>query len=396
MKNYRHLVIAVLFCLGFLQTQAQQAFEPTKLKVAVFVPLYIDSAFNGDDYKLGNNNLPKTMLPGLGFYNGVTMAIDSLKKEKIAAQVLFYDTKNVSLHSIILKPEMQDVSLIIASFNNNNEIKTLADFALQKRILLISATFPNDGGVHNNPYFVVLNSTLRTHCQNIYKYVQQYYSPGNIVYVKRKGNVENFIQSSFLSSSKTTASAPLKLKMVELNDNFSEYDLMKYLDSTKKNTIICGSINEVFGLKILRTLSSKSASYRSTVIGMPTWDGIKDFDKSSCKNVDIVYSTAYNFQRSDKFVKQFVVNYKTKYAAGPNDWALQGFEAMYRFTRLVLQYGDLSPQFISNNKYKVFNDFDIQPVYATGNNSRHPLINYLENKKSYFVKKNSGVILSVK
>lgn len=394
MKNYCHFVIAILLGLCFSQSQAQ--ITPTRLKIAVFAPLYIDSAFSGNEYKLGNNSLPRTMLPGLAFYNGVLMAIDSLQKEKINAHVLFYDTKNIAenLHTIILKPEMQDVSLIIASFNNSNEIKTLADFALQKKVLLISATFPNDGGVHNNPYFVVLNSTLHTHCQNIYKHLQQYYSLSNIVYVRTKGNVEDFIQSSFFSSAKTTASVPLKLKIIELNDHFSENELMKHLDSTKKNTIVCGSIDEAFGLKVLHTLSAKAASYRSTVIGMPTWDGIKEIDKSGCKNVDIVYSSAYNFLRKDKPVKQFINEYQAVYAAKPNDLALQGFEAMYRFTKLVLQFGELTPQFISSNKYKVFNDFDITPVYTTTNNSQR-VTNYLENRKVYFIKKNSGIVKSV-
>lgn len=394
MKNHRHFVVIVLLGLCFSQLQAQVV--PTKLKIAVFAPLYIDSAFIGNEYKLGNNNLPRAILPGLAFYNGVSMAIDSLQKEKINAHVLFYDTKNIAenLHTIIAKPEMQDVSLIIASFNNNNEIKTLADFALQKKVLLISATFPNDGGVHNNPYFVVVNSTLRTHCQNIYKHLQQYYSLSNIVYVRTKGNVEDFIQSSFFSSAKTTASIPLKLKIVELNGNFSENELMRHLDSTKRNTIICGSIDETFGLKVLHTLSSKAASYRSTVVGMPTWDRIKEIDKSSCKNVDVVYSSAYNFLRKDKPVKQFITDYLSVYAAKPNDLALQGFETMYRFTKLVLQFGELAPQFISSNKYKVFNDFDIIPVYTTVNNSQRQ-VNYLENKKVYFVKKNSGIVKSV-
>jgi hypothetical protein len=399
MKNYHHFIIAILLGLSFLQAHAQQPqLLPTRLKIAVFAPLYIDSAFSGSEYKLGNNNLPKNMLPGLAFYNGVSMAIDSLEKENINARVLLYDTKGSTenLKDVILKPEMQDVSLIIASFNNNSEIKTLADFALQKKILLISPTFPNDGGVHNNPYFLIINSTLRTHCQNIYRHIQQYYSLGNIVYVRRKGNVEDFIQSSFLSSVKTTPSVALKLKIIELSDNFSNDDLMRHLDSTKRNTVICGSIDDAFDLKVLHTLNPKAASYRLTVIGMPTWEGIKDLDRSDCKNMDIVYSASYNFQRKDKAVKQFINQYQDIYAAKPaGDWALQGFEAMYRFTRLVLQYGELAPQFLSSGKYKVFNDFDIKPVYMAGNNGQRG-VSYMENKKLYFIKKNSGIVVSVK
>jgi hypothetical protein len=48
------------------------------IRVAIFSPIYMDSAFIGDTYKLGDANLPKQMLPGLEFYNGAMAAIDSL------------------------------------------------------------------------------------------------------------------------------------------------------------------------------------------------------------------------------------------------------------------------------------------------------------------------------
>ena len=41
------------------------------LKIAVFAPVYLDSAFDNGNYKLGNASLPRQMLPGLDFYNGV-------------------------------------------------------------------------------------------------------------------------------------------------------------------------------------------------------------------------------------------------------------------------------------------------------------------------------------
>ncbi|MFX7870763.1 hypothetical protein ABTK02_22495, partial [Acinetobacter baumannii] len=79
--------------------------------------------------------------------------------------------------------------LIIASFTNRSELKTLTDYAAIYKIPLISATYPNDGGVSDNPYFILLNSTLRTHCKELYKYVQRNYATGNIVYFNRKGAV---------------------------------------------------------------------------------------------------------------------------------------------------------------------------------------------------------------
>ncbi|MDO9155397.1 MAG: hypothetical protein Q7U17_00900, partial [Sediminibacterium sp.] len=135
--------------------------QPAPLKIAVFAPIYLDTLFNGSNYTLGNNNLPRTVLPGLDFYNGIQLAIDSLNAEGQSLTVLFYDSKSntQSVKQLLSTEALQDVSMIIASFNNRNDIKPLADFALNKQIPLISMTYPNDGGVKSNPYFALVNPT---------------------------------------------------------------------------------------------------------------------------------------------------------------------------------------------------------------------------------------------
>ena len=130
MKGINTVLLVVLVSFFTIQeSRAQEA--PTK--IAVFAPLYLDSAFNGNNFKLGNTNLPKYLLPGLEFYNGVMMAIDSLNAEGVNAEVLIYDSKQSesAIQEILSKPELEGVSLIIASFNNRNEIKALADFETQ-------------------------------------------------------------------------------------------------------------------------------------------------------------------------------------------------------------------------------------------------------------------------
>ena len=100
--------------------------------IAVFIPLEIDAAFNGPDYILGNNNLPKTMLPGLDFYNGVLMAIDSLKKTNTLIDIRIIDTKqkNNSLATLLTDSSLQKTGIIISAVTNKADTKLIADFAL--------------------------------------------------------------------------------------------------------------------------------------------------------------------------------------------------------------------------------------------------------------------------
>jgi len=379
----------LIFGLMFAANSMAQNTTIKPLKIAVFAPVYVDSAFTGDNYKLGKNFLPRYILPGLDFYNGVTLAIDSLNAEGASVEVLFYDTKSVEtpINKIVLATEIQDVSLIIASFNNRTEIKPLADFALQKNIPLISATYPNDGGITANPFFVLINPKLSAHLEAIYRYLHRMYPTENITVFRRKGNLEDMIQNTFSDLNKRSPGIPLKFKTVELTDSFTSSQVTGYLDSTKQNIVLCGTLNETFGKNLSKALSS-SRAYSVTAIGMPTWDGLKDISK----DLEIIYSTPYNLTRTDKLSQLFIDDYRAKYAGWPGDMAFKGFEAMYHFTKLLLKYDKQLINHLSEKEYKLFNEFDIQPYRS---NKASTLPDYLENKKLYFIRKVDGKIRSV-
>ena len=376
------LSIFLLSLFSHLQLHAQQ-----RLKVAVFAPIYLDSAFKGEDYKLGNANLPKNMLPGLDFYNGVMMAVDSLQAEGKDLEVLFYDSKGgESIYSIIRKPEFAGVSLIIADFNTRLDIKPLAEFALQKRVPLISSTYPNDGGVTNNPYFVMINTSLKTHVEQIYKYLQKNLSTTHIIYVKRKGQLEDLVQYYFKEAGKATTSVPLIYKTVEFSDTSKASTLINSLDSNLLNTIVCGSLNESYGVKLVKTLAA-AKQYDCTVMGMPTWDGLKELEESDCNGVNLIYSTPYNFVRSQPTAMTLSTNYKIQFNGRPSDMFFKGYESMYHFCSLLLKNPTNLIGHLSDKSFKLFNDFNIEPV----KNETDESVQYLENKKLYFIKKINGV-----
>ncbi|HEY8971191.1 MAG TPA: hypothetical protein VIM64_18935, partial [Puia sp.] len=49
-------------------------------KLAIFLPLYLDSAFDASNNYRYDKSFPKFINPGLEFYEGVQLALDSLQK----------------------------------------------------------------------------------------------------------------------------------------------------------------------------------------------------------------------------------------------------------------------------------------------------------------------------
>ena len=72
----------------------------------------------------------------------------------------------------------------------------LARFAAQRSIPFVSATYPNDGGIKQNPFLYIVNSTLKAHCEGIFSYLLQKHGTDNIYLVKKKNDnrIDNYFK----------------------------------------------------------------------------------------------------------------------------------------------------------------------------------------------------------
>lgn len=397
-------IIALLTVCALLQAivslaQVDTVFTPEPVKdttkerkrVALFTPLYLDSAFDAAGNYRYAKSFPKFINSGLEFWEGAQLAVDSLRKEGVKVEVMVYDTRSNSkkFNDVLASDEVRDADLLIGHVNVN-EAAQLAHLASQLNVPFINANLPNEAGVTNNPNYVMLNSTLLTHCTGIYKFLQRNYSVSNIIVFRKKGATEDRLKSYFEEVEKNTAAIPLKLKYVTLADNYTVSNLQEYLDSNKTNVVLAGTLDAAFGLTLAQQLAGLSNSYTTTLIGMPTWD-VLDFEKTIYKGIEIIYSTPFYLNPTDKLVAATNDHFKTAFYSRPSDMLFRGFETLYHFTHLLLTHGTNLGSSLGDKSNKLFTDFDIQPVL----DKTTMTLDYFENKKLYFVKKVDGVVKAV-
>ena len=91
----KHGIYLLLITLSFFaQAESSIAQNSSKQKIAVFAPLYLDSAFDATNNYRYDKGFPKFINPGLEFYEGVQLALDSLTKENVSLEVFVYDTRS--------------------------------------------------------------------------------------------------------------------------------------------------------------------------------------------------------------------------------------------------------------------------------------------------------------
>jgi hypothetical protein len=392
MKKWLTYIFLLVFLLIHKSVYSQDSLKNQTHYIAVFVPLYLDSVFDASNNYRYNETFPKFINPGLEFYEGAQLAMDTLKYEGAHLDVHIYDThsKQNSISQILQSADFQNTELIIG-YVNANESGLLANTALQKHIPFINVNLPNNSGVTGNPNMVVLSSTLKTHCESIYRFLQKNYATTPITYFYNKSAMSNDLKSYFADVEKNTASVPLHMKYVLVTEPVNQNQLLNYMDSTLQNVFVVGSLSESFSKNLCTELASLDKTYSMTIIGMPTWDNI-DFTQPAFAGLEIFYSTPFYNNPNDTLVKYIQQYFKNKFYSRPSDLVFRGYETMYTFTKLLSQYGSNLSSNFNKKKYKTFNDFDIEPVIL---NKQTAITDYFENKKLYFIKKTDGNITAV-
>lgn len=392
MKRFSNAGFFFTFLLFSAGALAQTGTTPAAVrhKIALFAPLYLDSAFDATNtYRFGTT-FPRFSNPGLEFYQGAQMALDSLKRTGALLDVYVYDSRSVQnpLPQALNNAEIRDAELLIAHATQA-DVKVLAEAALQRKVPFISATLPNDGGVSNNPYLVVLNPTLRTHCEGIYRFLQRYHPTEKIIVFQKQGTQEDQVRDYLLDAAKNSAALPLKLEFKNIGAGFDYATLAKNLDSTRNTVCVAGSLDEAFGLNLAQNLAALRATYSVTIVGMPTWDALaKEFSKPDYKDIEVVYSTPFYYSRPNALSTKLATDFGTETSGRPSDMFYRGYETTLRFAQLLLNTGkDLASNLTRKGAY-VFTAFDIEPVFL---DKKTMTLDYFENRKLYYVRIINGI-----
>ena len=391
-KLYLPFLLFLLILFSFQTAGAQATDSLPKLKtyrVGIFAPLYLDSVFSTAGNFRYTQGMPKFISSAVDFINGVQIGLDSLKLNNVNVEAYIYDTKSYKapLSSLIKNNKLDNLDLLIGPVRDF-EYKQLADLALTKNIPFISAAYPNDGGVTANPFVVILNSTLKAHCEAIYSFLLQDHGTDKIFLCRKKGQQEDRVAAYFKSINEQDGKPLLKIQTLNFDSTLNSDILKKKLDSNRNSIIIGGSLDESFAVKLAHACDDLDEEYPMTLIGMPNWDAFKSFAKrDEFEGFPIYFTTPYFNNKTDVYSRMLISGYSQKLKGKPSDMAYKGFECVQLFVKLLLKYPTDFMSHINDKNFKIFSDYNFKPVTAKAGGS---VPDYFENKHLNFIKIYNG------
>lgn len=391
----RFFLPCLFFCTAFFYVNTSVAQHTDSLKkvrtyrVGIFAPLYLDSVFNSSGNFRYTQGMPKFITPAVDFINGAQLALDSLRLHHANVEAYIFDTKSYKepLSALIKNNKLNNLNLLIGPVRDF-EFKLLADFAAARQIPFISAAYPNDGGISNNAYTVILNSTLKAHCEAIYSFLLQDHGTDQILLCRQKGQQEDRVASYFKSINEQDGKPLLNIQTLNFDSVITAGLLKRKMDSNRSTIIIGGSLDENFAVKLARACHQVPESYPLTLIGMPNWDGFKSFfKKGDLAEFPVYYTTPYYNSKTDHYSRVVINGYSRKLKGKPSDMVYKGFESVQLFVNLLLKHPDDFMNHINDKSVRVFSDYNFKPVLAKTDDD---IPDYFENKHLNFIKIYNG------
>ncbi|WP_052595194.1 amino acid ABC transporter substrate-binding protein [Aureispira sp. CCB-QB1] len=354
--------------------------------------------------------IPIRSIKAIEFYEGVLIALDSLKAEGVNLFVNVYDTQRDTtvIQNLLKKRELQEADLIIGPILSNN-LKIVAEFAKTNKKPLISPLNPRSDLTLNNPYYIQVNPSFEVHSRLIIEQLHKIERNKRIIrdpmqknlmilaLGKDSARVAN-LQQSYINF-KNDTSAHISTLIPE--STTMDVDQIKpFLKKDQLNIIVMPTIDEGFIYNSLREIQKlvdkvePRRGYQIVIIGMDRWRYFNRINFEYYESLNLHFTSEYFTPPNKETVRNFKTNYKSVYGIGSREFGFKGFDIMLYFGRMMHKYGvNFQAHLWKENNIYNHTKFQIEPTYeflvpldGSPEETRVPIIRSYENQYLNFLK----------
>lgn len=336
---------------------------PDEMHVGLFLPLLLhwdelqvlaDTLVEEEPGSPGKEDAVKSYHPltigFLEFYEGVLLAVDSLKRKGFSITLHTYDTeKNPDVvKDLLTNKDLAKLDLIIGPVDPRN-VELVSDFAAEHRIPMISPFISSDELVGENPFLIQLQSSPRVQMENYADFISGYYDRTMIIIHSGDSSV---MQHSHLFRNEILERISKKTSIAEVN--FKEFvfvdslpsDFTLTLTADTENIIIIPAVNEAEVSNILTSLYFLMENSNIKVFGMENWSRFRSIDLEYYHKLQLNYFTTFYVDYEKPEVVEFVRKFNNTFYTEPYlvtshgyNLGMLAYDLMLYFCPAVKRYG---------------------------------------------------------
>ena len=357
--------------------------KKTKYRIDVVAAVYLNeiTKVHGPH---GVMKIPEKAIAGLGFYQGVRMAIDSLKDAGLPVDIFIHDisVRKENTDSLITKGKLDSADLVIGAVSPV-DVPKYAAYCQKRKINFVSAISPADGGVRANKYLTITQPVLRTHCDFLYTYIASHFEGHKLLWLFRNNNTGDLNAYNYFT---TYFDDNMPVSKLSCNKLPTVSALRSLVDSVGKQTVLISVLDVVYADSLLRLLNHEFPSARFDVIGMPSWTGLNlQRRSSSYAGMGFYVPVPFEINQDAAATREADKRYKAMCSGSPDEFVYRGYETILWYSHLLITYGTIFNEHYKGIVDAPFTGYDIQPSF----DARGQLL-YEENKNIYMLHYVSG------
>ena len=314
------------------------------VKVALLLP------FSAKDYPVFVDTLVEKMPVQISarseqfisFYEGVLLAVDSLKNQGYKVNLKVFDTERSAekMYTMVDEIDRFHPDLIIGPVYGS-VYKALMDDLTNKNIPVIYplSSRSEEFGVY--PDFIQVNPSMKALTVAMSDWLREEAEEANLVCLNLTGNEVSHSDLEDIRLFKEYMHRIGSMNFYDWNTSAVPLDgLRLQLLPDRENIIILPTTKEAEVSKILPVLSALTDGYRITVVGVPEWQAFTSVDHETYFKLNTKIFTYSYVDNTTEPAKRFALKYRKYFYTEPNNLAYKAFDMSLYFIELAAKYRD--------------------------------------------------------
>jgi LysM repeat protein len=331
------------------------------VKIALLLPFFASDPFAPDTLQYNdtidyNPNQPKTnSFRGMGaaeFYEGVMLAIDTLKKQGINLQLYVYDTESDTNKVKKILKELNTIQpdIIFGPFEPEN-VKLVSQYSLKTGTSFVPPLMKDDTILKQNPYLFQVSPSLSSEIEVSARYLSRYYNQNYILAYKpginSQSDIDYFKKVLNERASVFLKSDTLCFQELTIDATFQKH-LRQLLQKDKKNIVILLTNQEPEVSNTLSQLYFNHKYFDIEVFGLPIWQKFMNVNIEHMHDLQVSLFTPFFIDYQDDYVKKFIFKcrnelgyepFRTNSKGSGMNYVFLGYDLGNYFIKSVVLYG---------------------------------------------------------
>ena len=318
-----------------------------QIKTAVILPLMLGDSITSEQMKM------------VEFYEGVLLALDSLKTQGVSIDLHLYDSGDqwTSLQPILEKPEMKEMNLIIGPVHDRH-IAEAATFAEANGIRLVVPFARQVDAVFTNPYVYQVNTPQSYFYSEVYDHFFMQFPAPNVVFFESPDERDDDLIRGF-KRELSYRDIPYTVLLADTATN--KDTILSALDTERHNILMLtseksGDLNNMVPVFQLVVRDTAAAKFDISLFGYPQYQVYTVNHLESFYEIDTYFYSSFYTNNLLPEAKAFHQKYRRTYSKEIVNrfpkYAILGFDISYYFLKALHLYGTDMENRLSEMRYK--------------------------------------------